>query len=239
MIKRASVQKHRVEQGKGLIALAIRRTRMLFSVEARLEGMVGPPGLWRPTQEFTQRFLQQEILEPNTRVLDIGCGPLRGGLPIIKSLNPGCYVGVDVRPSVIDEAHRQVARHHLAEKNPRLFVSTTFGAEELLHTNVDVVWAFSVLFHLSDLQVSEFFSQVSRICSGRIYANVNTEITPRAGTWKEFLFVQRPLEFYDAKASPHGFVLRDRGCLNELGYSAKGQGSSHRMLEFHTAIPKA
>ena len=46
-------------------------------------------------------------LKPEHKLLDVGCGPLRGGIKFINYLEPGNYYGVDKRADVIDESNRR------------------------------------------------------------------------------------------------------------------------------------
>jgi hypothetical protein len=39
-------------------------------------------------------------------LVDLGCGTLRGGIPIIEYLDADSYIGVDVREEAIEEARR-------------------------------------------------------------------------------------------------------------------------------------
>src|SRR5262245_52171544 len=80
------------------------RERVLEPEQARLESMVGPPGAWQATARFQLAFLRRMGLRPSHRVLDIGCGPLRGGLPLIRYLDRGRYTGIEVRGEALAEA---------------------------------------------------------------------------------------------------------------------------------------
>ena len=47
----------------------------------RRRAMVGPPELWDLKRAFQIRFLRDHGLEPGHRLLDLGCGTLRGACP--------------------------------------------------------------------------------------------------------------------------------------------------------------
>ena len=59
----------------------------------RRHGMVGPPYLWKMKREFQIKFLTDMDLKPDHYLLDLGCGTLRGGIPIIEYLEIGHYFG--------------------------------------------------------------------------------------------------------------------------------------------------
>lgn len=224
----------------GMSALGL-RVQGLFSEEARFEAMVGPPGLWQHMRDFQMSFLMSEGLEPTMSLLDLGCGPLRGGLPLIRFLECGKYTGLDVRASVIEVAYGQLAKNKLADKNPTLVVSSSFGKDELGTREFDIVWAMSVLFHLGDDLVRDFLRNLRpRVQKGCIYANVNVDTSPIRAQWLEFPFMQRPLSFYEDMAASVGLGVTVLGQLHELGFSANTAGRDGYMLAFRPAeTPRA
>ena len=206
--------------------------RGLVSEEHRLEHMVGPPGVWKESQTFQLQFLQAMGLSLEHTVLDVGCGPLRGGIVLIEYLGRGHYVGIDVRPPVIAEARRQIIKRGLTAKQPEVYVSASFGRDELHDRCFDVIWAFQLLYHLEDALVDEYVAQVARQLrpTGAAYANVNPQLPP--GRWKEFPYLQRPLEFYQAAGRRHGLDVEALGELRDFGYTTKVAGHHNQMLRF-------
>lgn len=74
-----------------------------------------PPGQWRQKRNLQRSFLLASGLQPSHQLLDIGCGTLRGGIPLIDYLEKGNYVGLEPRKKALDEALRFV-QEHLADK---------------------------------------------------------------------------------------------------------------------------
>lgn len=62
---------------------------LIQSRKERRHALVGPARLWKMKREFQIRFLRDMALKPEHYVFDIGCGTLRGGLPIIQYLDSG------------------------------------------------------------------------------------------------------------------------------------------------------
>jgi hypothetical protein len=54
--------------------------------------------------------LLQEGLQPHSKVLDVGCGCLRGGYWFIHFLNPRCYFGIEPNREML-----QVGLDHILE----------------------------------------------------------------------------------------------------------------------------
>src|SRR5205807_6035012 len=53
-------------------------------------------GAWEEIGRLQFEFLTGNGLKPHHRLLDVGCGALRGGLHFIRYLDEGNYVGVDL-----------------------------------------------------------------------------------------------------------------------------------------------
>lgn len=181
-------------------------------------GLVGRPDLWRMKRAFQIDFLRGQGLRPRHQVLDIGCGSLRGGAALIAYLDPGGYSGIDVRESVLAEARQELRREKLLGKRPELTLASDM-AELDLQRRFDVLWAFSVLFHLADPILDACFGMAARHLQpeGVFYANVILGDAP-PGEWQGFPVAPRPLETYRVLALRHGLHLRVLGALAELGH---------------------
>jgi len=194
---------------------------LLFaSRETRRHARAGSPQLWRMQREFQFDFLKRMGLERTQVLLDLGCGTLCGGLPLIEFLERGHYFGVDVRADVLDEARAELREAGLEHKAPVLLHATDLGSLEL-GRSVDWIWAFSVLLHMEDSVLERAFELVGRHLAqdGCFYANVRTEGGAAGERWQEFPVVTRALEPYREIGARHGLVLRDLGSLSGLGHA--------------------
>ena len=183
-----------------------------------LEAHMGFRGQWEEHRRFQMEFAKSSGLRPESRLLEIGCGPLTLGLPVIAYLDANRYVGVDVRPNVLDLGWSQIGKAGLAPKNPRLIHSLSFGAEELGSERFDFIWSFSVLYHLTDALLNDCFAQIARrlVPGGGYFANLNVE-QPES-EWLQFPFVRRTVAFYREAAERHRLVLTELGTLQSLGF---------------------
>ena len=202
---------------------------VLFSPDSRRHAKVGPLEHWREKRAFQIQFLRDRGLQPGNSFLDLGCGTLRGGIPIIEYLDEGGYTGVDARPEIIDEARAELRAHHLEDKHPTLTVSSDLATQDLGH-HYDVIWAFSVLIHMSDEVLDSAFGFVRRHLAGDgvFYATVTTE-SRQDKVWEGFPDVARPVSFYEQHARANGLAVEDLGALRTLGHPL-GHGAEHRML---------
>jgi len=176
-------------------------------------------------------FLRSQGLQPEHRLLDIGCGTLRGGIPIIDYLDRGHYWGIEVRPSVLAEGLKELCEAGLEAKSPTLIVGDV-GAIEI-PVRLDFVWAFSVLMHMTDEIVERTLAFAARQIrsGGAFYANVGTDTQRADGHWQGFPVAARPLAFYQAICERHGLVMQDLGELAALGHqSGSASQDAQRML---------
>lgn len=107
-------------------------------------------GHWDALGELQFRQLIDRGLRPDHKLLDIGCGSLRGGVRFIEYLDPGCYCGLDLNEALLDAGYeRELVPVGLDIKLPRQnlradasFDANSFGLE------FDYAIAFSVFTHL-------------------------------------------------------------------------------------------
>jgi cyclopropane fatty-acyl-phospholipid synthase-like methyltransferase len=83
-------------------------------------------------------------MQPAHTLLDVGCGPLRGGVHAIAYLDRGRYCGIDFNESFIRAAEARVRADGLAGKEPALCVIDDFALEHV-KGRFDFALAFSVL----------------------------------------------------------------------------------------------
>jgi SAM-dependent methyltransferase len=115
---------------------------------------------WEQWGRFQLDLLQQMGLQPFHRVLDIGCGPARAGVHLIRYLDPGCYVGVDYNPDFLRAARHIVTREGLEARQPRFHRVDDFdfsGLEGDFHFGL----AFALINHCNRAQRRRFLAGVT------------------------------------------------------------------------------
>ncbi len=211
-------------------------TRFRAGAPEGRHGRVGAPHLWRMQRAFQIDFLQRMGLAKQHHLLDLGCGTLRGGLPLIAYLSAGNYTGIDVRADVIEEALRELEEAGLEERYPRIgHVETLSGLD--LRASYDFIWAFGVLMHLEDAELETALAFVARHLGerGAFYANVHLG-DGRLGAWAGFPVLARPLDWYRARAHESGLSAASLGRLCALGHvSGDRNCDSQFMLRFGRA----
>ena len=172
---------------------------------------VGPVERFREVEAFQIAFLRARGLLPHHRYLDLGCGVLRGGLPVIEYLEDGNYVGIDIDSRLVDIGRRRVEEAGLDSRRPRLLSAPSFSAYDL-DVSFDFVLAYSVLIHLTDEILDECLAFLAKRLapSGVAFASVNLEPWRPGvseGRWKQFPVVWRELGFYRERGRAHDLQI--------------------------------
>lgn len=102
---------------------------------------------WETRGAFQLALLRHLGLQPDSRLVDYGCGPIRAGQHLIRFLDPCCYRGFDFNAGFIAIARDIVnGSPELRDKRPELVHSDAFLE---IQGPVDFVLLFSVLNHCS------------------------------------------------------------------------------------------
>lgn len=106
-------------------------------------------GLWHEIGDHQFRYLVAQGMQPDHRLLDIGCGSLRLGARAIAWLKPGHYFGADISAALIEAGREHELDDALRAKAPpgNFAVNGDFDFG-FLPGPVDLAIAQSVFTHL-------------------------------------------------------------------------------------------
>jgi SAM-dependent methyltransferase len=107
-------------------------------------------------------FLLDMGIQRHSRVLDIGCGPLRAGVHLIRWLNEGCYTGYDYNKSFVEAARQEIKVHSLESKKPTVHTITDFDCSGL--GQFDFILVFSILQRYDLDVLDDFFEKTYKAC---------------------------------------------------------------------------
>tara|TARA_R110000824_G_scaffold336553_2_gene523051 strand:+ start:2962 stop:3606 length:645 start_codon:yes stop_codon:yes gene_type:complete len=172
----------------------------------RRASMVGPAKLWEMKRDLQIEFLKKQNLKSHHYLLDIGCGVLRGGIPIIDYLKPKHYYGIEVSPDRLEEGKLELKEHGLEDKYPVLSTNNS-----IVDRTFDFVWSYQVFIHMSDSILDKTLNMIhsSLKPEGICYATINLCDYPKEGKgWQEFPHVGRPLNFYESIATDNKLNLQ-------------------------------
>jgi len=213
-----------------LKGLKRRMKSLVLSKAERRHALVGPAELWKMKRDFQIEFLKNSDLKPHHYLLDIGCGTLRGGIPLIDYLQAGHYFGIESREEVLDEGRRELLEADLEDKSPTLILSPDISQLNV-DQKFDFMWAFSVLIHMSDDILNDALNFVNRHLSneGVFYANVHAG-GEKEGNWQGFPVVTRTLDFYSGACARNGLTVSDLGPLKNLGHVSNEQAQDNQRM---------
>jgi cyclopropane fatty-acyl-phospholipid synthase-like methyltransferase len=119
-------------------------------------------GLWHEIGNLQLQFLIAHGLRPDHRLVDVGCGALRCGVPIVRYLDHGNYYGLDINESLIEAGIRELENEGLTNKRAYLLVNDNFEMHRF-ETSFDFAIAQSVLTHLDMNLIIRCFVEVRRV----------------------------------------------------------------------------
>ena len=156
------------------------RYNLVTDPSTRRADLVGKPERWEAQRRFQFEFLTSHGLQPEHRLLDIGCGTLRGGIPFIEYLETGHYTGIEARAGVLKEGRRELADSGLEHKRPVL-INAADPARVQLPSPFDFAWAFMALIHMPDEVVDGYLGLASSSLAegGQLYGERKARRTPR------------------------------------------------------------
>lgn len=97
--------------------------------------------------------LLMEGLHPQSKVLDIGCGCLRGGYWLIHFLGDGCYFGIEPNIKMLEAGQRILLEPELMKnKNPKFDHNSDFNFN-VFNEKFDFFVARSIWTHASKQQI--------------------------------------------------------------------------------------
>jgi ubiquinone/menaquinone biosynthesis C-methylase UbiE len=112
-------------------------------------------------------YLVGHGLLPEHRMLDIGCGNLRGGWRFIDYLDPGNYYGIDISPDILIAAKKTLTERRLQHKLPYLTLTGDLTLDFLPSDHFDVVHAHSVFSHSPRHVIEECLAHVGRVLTDK------------------------------------------------------------------------
>lgn len=128
-------------------------------------------GLWEEIGQLQFNFMVAQGLKPHHKLLDIGCGCLRGGIHFIEYLDEGNYHGIDKDANLLKAGMGEAKAAGLGHKIFYLMPSGDFEFEKF-ETAFDFAIAQSVFTHLNFNEILLCLFNVERVLGpdARFYA---------------------------------------------------------------------
>jgi hypothetical protein len=107
-------------------------------------------------------YLLNAGLNPDSKVVDIGCGVLRGGYWLIHFLNPDRYCGIEAHTGRLDMGTQTILESEiLAAKRPRFDTNPNFDTS-VFGEKFDFFLAYSVWTHAAKPQIETMLDSFLR-----------------------------------------------------------------------------
>ena len=122
---------------------------------------------WYEHQQMQLAFLQTRGFNAASRLLDLGCGPMRLGVAVIPQLTTGWYFGQDINPETLafgEEVLRQAGIAPAA--NYTLFASDQFELAAV-DQPIDIAFSNSLFSHLNLNSILSCLLQVRQVLAPR------------------------------------------------------------------------
>jgi SAM-dependent methyltransferase len=129
-------------------------------------------GRWDELGQLQFEFLAQRGLRPEHRLLDVGCGALRGGVHFIRYLEPGNYHGIDRNASLVRAGETvEIPRAGVVGRHPRLVIDDKFTFERF-GASFRFAIALSAFTHFTVNQIERCLVNMAKVLEpgGRFYA---------------------------------------------------------------------
>lgn len=210
-------------------------------LEQQLELMRGPIGAWRVDREVQVRALEKLGLKPEHRLLEIGCGPLQAGAPLIRYLEPRHYTGVDISAERLAAAGELVRRFGLERREPRLVRSDDFGLDQLEPASFDRAWSFHVVIHFPLPLIARYMKAVATLLKADGIGWFSAWVTPdsepftRRGSWLEFPVTEAGSDFFKSAAQAAGLDCVALGTLKEWGLPSDRPAANNWLFQVSRA----
>lgn len=133
-------------------------------------------GMWHELGELQYEYLCAKGLKPHDKLLDVGCGSLRGGVKFISFLNAFNYYGFDLNLALI-EAGLKIELPKLGLDN-KVSIENFAAAPDFEYpeewVNFDAVIAISLMTHLNFNSICQCLHNTSAIMKkgSRFYTTV-------------------------------------------------------------------
>jgi SAM-dependent methyltransferase len=127
---------------------------------------LGPQPVWENKGDAILHRLIGLGLRPSDIVVDYGCGTLREGKHLIRYLDAGHYIGLDIDERVLDAGRRLVEPALIAEKRPQLAVINRKVVSEVAATKPAWIVSSYVLSQMPPQELEEYFNNLLQFMEG-------------------------------------------------------------------------
>jgi predicted TPR repeat methyltransferase len=198
----------------------------------RLESMVGPLGYWKELQSYQLNTLVKNGMKSEDNLLDLGCGPLQGGIAFINYLDKNNYYGIDIDQTRIEAAAKQIKKNNLESKNPFISVTNDFGRKIFPVKKFNYMWASQLLYYFDDIKINNLMDWISIALKkdGKFLGDI---IGPKHYEFKqkEHNWYLHTLNSLSNSAKSFNLTVQDLGEIANFGYPQRLSLKTNHLIQ--------
>ncbi len=156
-------------------------------------------------------YIKSRGLEPDHAFLDYGCGVLRTGAHIIRYLESGRYVGVDISEERVAKGRCLLAESGIPEDAYTTHIVRDTALRELAGQRFDFVWAMSVINHMPAGDIRSFLEALRPLLNerGQFLFVFNVDDRVRRMRIKDWWYPESLMRRWCEEAGFHFEILPD------------------------------
>jgi len=164
--------------------------------------------LAQETKHIKQRSYQLMHIQPDSQVLDVGCGPAIDTIPLSEFIDDkGRIVGVDYDPAMIEAADQELAKSKITKKVQHVLgnvLSLPFQEDEF-----DRIHAERLFQVFQKTAIDQIFSELNRVLKsdGRIVL-VDMDMATLSLNFSDNDLERKVINHFGFKMRPNGFAGR-------------------------------
>jgi hypothetical protein len=161
------------------------------------------------TRAKAERWLKRMIdlgLKPNHLCVEYGCGSLWAAEPVIRYLEPGCFIGLDVADKFYELGRVRIG-DLLREKQVRLGVISQEKLAEVAALQPDFLYSRKVLAHVPEFALPSYLRNVAALMVPKTIAALDN--TPMLHDDGSVIGRRHTAEAMQARLPP-GFTVEQR-----------------------------
>lgn len=173
----------------------------------------GPHELFEDAGRKMLMLLLHEGMYPYSKVLDIGCGCLRGGYWIVRFLNKGSYFGIEPNKEMLFSGINNLLNPDLVKTKAPTFDNNQIFDASVFSTKFDYFLARSIWTHASKQQISKMLNEFNENTTEHgVFLTSYLKATTTVDDYNDSGWVGKSHVSNDAGIVKHGFAWIENEC---------------------------
>ena len=164
------------------------------------------PETGRAVAESYLAVFRRYGLRPEHRCVEFGCGSLRMAEPVMRFLEPGRYVGLDVTDAFYSLGLQRLDPGLVARARPHLAVIGQESLARAARERPDFVFCVLVLHHVPPFELDRFFGNLTRLVGERTICLLEARLGDRTRQTRRYVWVHR-LDELRVRLAPLGYGI--------------------------------